>query len=176
MINNFCLAPLNVLRPVYVKETLGAGAGGLSVLGTALLIGMICAGYGLDVTGRALKEHLDHVRIYPARNRLFCVRDPRTSAGMAGGVCGVLHVHYRFCRLYAYRTYLDVSDGSNAEAYARQNRCPYDGSLHSRHSCGEFDYWICSGALLPPILFSIMGFIMMLPVIFLIRKKSFRAI
>ena len=56
MINNFCLAPLNVLQPVYVKETLGAGAGGLSVLGTALLIGMICSGLWIGRYGKSFKR------------------------------------------------------------------------------------------------------------------------
>ena len=175
MINNFCLAPLNVLRPVYVKETLGAGAGGLSVLGTALLIGMICAGYGLDVTGRALKEHLDHVRIYPARNRLFCVRDPRTSAGMAGGVCA-------FCMFIT----------GFAVSMLTAPISTYLMEVTPRHMLGRIGALMtvaCTAAIpvgslitgfvaehYPPILFSIMGFIMMSPVIFLIRKKSFRAI
>jgi MFS transporter, DHA3 family, macrolide efflux protein len=48
---NFCLVPFNVLSPAYVKDVLHAGPEGISIIDTALVLGMIAGGAGLGQFG-----------------------------------------------------------------------------------------------------------------------------
>ncbi|MWV43574.1 MFS transporter [Paenibacillus sp. HJL G12] len=53
---NLCLAPWNVLQPVYVKEILHSGPFGLSLLGISLVIGMILSGIWISQKGARYKK------------------------------------------------------------------------------------------------------------------------
>lgn len=53
---NFCLTPFNVLNTVYVKELLHAGPMGLSILGIALMTGMIVSGLWVSVKGSSYRK------------------------------------------------------------------------------------------------------------------------
>ncbi|MEC0310371.1 MFS transporter [Paenibacillus lautus] len=177
MINNFCLAPLNVLQPVYVKETLGAGAGGLSVLGTALLIGMICSGLWIGRYGKSFKK-----------STLIMSGSIMLGIGyFALGIPG----HLPAWRVESAAVCMFVA--GFAVSLLSAPISTYLMEVTPRHMLGRIGALmsvVCTAAIpvgslitglvaehqSPPLLFSIMGIIMMLPVIFLIRKKSFRAI
>lgn len=177
MINNFCLAPLNVLQPVYVKETLGAGAGGLSVLGTALLIGMICSGLWIGRFGKSFKK-----------STLIMSGSILLGIGyFALGIPG----HLPAWRVESAAVCMFITGFAVSMLTAPIST--YLMEVTPRHMLGRIGALMtvaCTAAIpvgslitgfvaehySPPILFSIMGIIMMLPVIFLIRKKSFRAI
>lgn len=53
---NFCLAPINVLQTVYVKEVLHAGAGALSLLSICISLGMIFSGLAVAKWGSKLRK------------------------------------------------------------------------------------------------------------------------
>lgn len=53
---NFCLAPLNVLMPVYVKDILNKGPEALSILGVGLMAGVIVGGIVISQIGDKLKK------------------------------------------------------------------------------------------------------------------------
>lgn len=53
---NLCLAPYNVLNPVYVKEILNSGPQGLSALGISLICGMIASGLWISRKGSQYKK------------------------------------------------------------------------------------------------------------------------
>ncbi|MCJ8010578.1 MFS transporter [Paenibacillus sp. KQZ6P-2] len=53
---NLCLAPYNVLEPVYVKEILHSGPFGLSLLGISLTVGMIISGIWISQKGARYKK------------------------------------------------------------------------------------------------------------------------
>lgn len=55
---NFCLAPFNVLNTVYVKELLHAGPIGLSILGIALMTGMVASGLWVSVKGSSYRKSI----------------------------------------------------------------------------------------------------------------------
>lgn len=177
MINNFCLAPLNVLQPVYVKETLGAGAGGLSVLGTALLIGMICSGLWIGRYGKSFKKST-------------LIMSGSIMLGIGYFALGIPR-HLPAWRVESAAVCMFVA--GFAVSLLSAPISTYLMEVTPRHMLGRIGALmsvVCTAAIpvgslitglvaehqSPPLLFSIMGIIMMLPVIFLIRKKSFRAI
>lgn len=53
---NFCLAPLNVLMAVYVKDILNKGPETLSILGIGLMAGIITGGMAVSQVGDKLKK------------------------------------------------------------------------------------------------------------------------
>lgn len=53
---NLCLTPMNVLEPVYVKKILHSGPFGLSLLGIALILGMIISGLWIGQKGSSYKK------------------------------------------------------------------------------------------------------------------------
>ncbi|WP_223068861.1 MFS transporter [Paenibacillus caui] len=53
---NFCLAPINALQIVYVKDLLHAGPGGLSMLGICLTCGMILSGLAIAKWGDRFRK------------------------------------------------------------------------------------------------------------------------
>lgn len=53
---NFCLVPLNVLRPVYVKDILKSGPKGLSYLSMGFLVGIIVGGIVIAKIGSRFKK------------------------------------------------------------------------------------------------------------------------
>lgn len=53
---NFCLAPVNVLEPAFVREVLKGGAEILSILGVAITIGMIFGGIVVAQVGKRFKN------------------------------------------------------------------------------------------------------------------------
>lgn len=56
---NFCLAPLNVLMPAWIKDILKAGPEGLSMTGMGLMAGMVLGGLAAGQFGpRFKKSHL----------------------------------------------------------------------------------------------------------------------
>lgn len=177
MINNFCLAPLNVLQPVYVRETLGAGAGGLSVLGTALLIGMICSGLWIGRYGKNFKKStlimsgsillgIGYFALgIPGRLPAFRVESAAVCMFITGFAVSMLtapistylmevtpkHMLGRIGALMTVLCTAAIPAGSLITGFVAEHQSP-------------------------PVLFMIMGFIMMVPVLFLIRKPNFRAI
>ena len=177
MINNFCLAPLNVLQPVYVKETLGAGAGGLSVMGTALLIGMICSGLWIGRYGKSFKK-----------STLIMSGSIMLGIGyFALGIPG----HLPAWRVESAAVCMFVA--GFAVSMLNAPISTYLMEVTPRHMLGRIGALmtvLCTAAIpvgslitglvaehqSPPVLFSLMGFVMLVPVLFLIRKKSFRAI
>ncbi|EGG37345.1 MFS transporter [Paenibacillus sp. HGF5] len=177
MINNFCLAPLNVLQPVYVKETLGAGAGGLSVMGTALLIGMICSGLWIGRYGKSFKK-----------STLIMSGSIMLGIGyFALGIPG----HLPAWRVESAAVCMFAA--GFAVSMLNAPISTYLMEVTPRHMLGRIGALmtvLCTAAIpvgslitglvaehqSPPVLFSLMGFVMLVPVLFLIRKKSFRAI
>ncbi|SEK32177.1 MFS transporter, DHA3 family, macrolide efflux protein [Paenibacillus sp. cl141a] len=177
MINNFCLAPLNVLQPVYVKETLGAGAGGLSVMGTALLIGMVCSGLWIGRYGKSFKK---------------------STLIMSGSI--MLGIGYFALGIPGYLPAWRVESAAVcmfvagfAVSMLNAPISTYLMEVTPRHMLGRIGALmtvLCTAAIpvgslitgvvaehhSPPVLFSMMGFVMLVPVLFLFRKKSFRAI
>lgn len=177
MINNFCLAPLNVLQPVYVKEILGAGAGGLSAMGTALLIGMICSGLWIGRYGKSFKK-----------STLIMSGSIMLGIGyFALGIPG----HLPAWRVESAAVCMFVA--GFAVSMLNAPISTYLMEVTPRHMLGRIGALmtvLCTAAIpvgslitglvaehqSPPMLFSMMGFVMLVPVLFLIRKKSFRAI
>ncbi|MEC0174680.1 MFS transporter [Paenibacillus favisporus] len=53
---NLCLTPKNVLEPVYVKQILHSGPYGLSLIGIALITGMIISGLWISQKGTAYRK------------------------------------------------------------------------------------------------------------------------
>ncbi|MCM2997346.1 MFS transporter [Paenibacillus cellulositrophicus] len=53
---NLCLTPKNVLEPVYVKQILHSGPYGLSLIGIALITGMIISGLWISQKGSAYRK------------------------------------------------------------------------------------------------------------------------
>ncbi|KZS43621.1 MFS transporter [Paenibacillus glucanolyticus] len=177
MINNFCLAPLNVLQPVYVRETLGAGAGGLSVLGTALLIGMICSGLWIGRFGKSFKKSTlmmsgsillgigyfalgipGHMPAFRVESAAVCMFITGFAVSMLNAPISTYlmevtprHMLGRISALMAVLCTAAIPVGSVITGFVAEHQSP-------------------------PVLFMMMGFMMMLPVLFLIRKRSFRAI
>jgi len=177
MINNFCLAPLNVLQPVYVKETLGAGAGGMSVLGSSLLIGMVCCGIWMGRYGKSFKKStliiagsillgLSYFALgIPGNLPAFRIEAAAGCMFLAGVAVTILNT--------PISTYI-----MEVTPKALLGRV---GALMSvlctaAIPVGSFITGIIAEHQPPPILFMIMGIVMILPVMFLLRKKSFRAI
>lgn len=177
MINNFCLAPLNVLQPVYVRETLGAGAGGLSVLGTALLIGMICSGLWIGRFGKSFKKSTlmmsgsillgigyfalgipGHLPAFRVESAAVCMFITGFAVSMLNAPISTYlmevtprHMLGRISALMAVLCTAAIPVGSVITGFVAEHQSP-------------------------PMLFMMMGLMMMLPVLFLIRKRSFRAI
>ncbi len=52
---NFCLAPINVLMPVFANDVLGGGPNAISFMGVSLLVGMIIGGVALGQFGSRFK-------------------------------------------------------------------------------------------------------------------------
>lgn len=53
---NLCLTPKNVLEPVYVKQILHSGPYGLSLIGIALITGMIISGLWISLKGSSYRK------------------------------------------------------------------------------------------------------------------------
>lgn len=54
---NFCLSPINVLMPAFVSETLQADASVLSLIESAIIIGIILGGFAVASIGTKIKNH-----------------------------------------------------------------------------------------------------------------------
>lgn len=54
---NFCLSPINVLMPAFVSENLKADASALSLIESAIIIGMILGGVAVASIGNKVKGH-----------------------------------------------------------------------------------------------------------------------
>lgn len=55
-LTNFCLAPLNVLQPAYVKDILKTGPEGISYIGIGIMAGMIIGGLLVGQYGQRFKK------------------------------------------------------------------------------------------------------------------------
>ncbi|WP_231638513.1 MFS transporter [Paenibacillus sp. JCM 10914] len=177
MINNFCLAPLNVLQPVYVRETLGAGPGGMSILGTALLIGMISSGLWIGRHGKRFRKStlimsgsvllaLGYFALgIPGQLPAFRVEVAAASMFIVGFAVSVLNAPISTYLMEVTPKHMLGRIGALMTVLCTA-AIPVGGLLTG----------IVAEHQSPPVLFMIMGVIMVLPVFFLIRKASFRAI
>lgn len=174
---NFCLTPINVLQPVYVKESLGAGAGGMSILGSALLIGMIAGGLWLgNYGGRFRKSTLilsGTLLLGAGYGSLYL---PAMLPGLQMETAGLCMAVIGFAVSLSgtpLSTY--VMEVTPKEMLGRI------GSLvavlcTAAMPLGSFiTGWVAKYST-PQILYLWMGLLIVLPVAFLFRKKSFRAV
>lgn len=174
---NFCLTPLNVLQPIYVRQTLGGGAGGMSVLGTGLILGMIAGGiwmgnYGskyrkstLILTGTLLLGTSYALMSLPAVLPYFRMEAAAISYFMTGFAVTLSST--------PVSTYL--MEVTPREMLGRI------GSLvavmcTAAMPLGSFLTGLAAKHSSPPVLYFVMGLLVIVPIFFLIGKKSFRAI
>lgn len=174
---NFCLTPLNVLQPIYVRETLGGGAGGMSVLGTALMLGMIAGGIWMGNYGSKFRK---------------------SSLILVGTL--LLGTGYALMSLPAVLPYFQMEVASVsflitgfAVTLASTPVSTYLMEVTPREMLGRIGSLLavmCTAAMplgsfltglaakhsSPQILYLVMGLLVIIPIFFLFGKKSFRAI
>lgn len=177
IIVNFCIAPLNVLQPVYVQESLGAGSAGMSVLGTALLLGMIAGGLWIGMYGKGYKKStlifagcvllgLSYAALsIPVMLPSFRLAAAAIFMFMIGASVSVLNT--------PISTYL--MEVTPRHMLGRIGALM--GVLSSLAiPLGGFLTGVVAESQTPQTLYMIMGLVMFLPVVVLARRKSFREI
>ncbi|MGG1879202.1 MFS transporter [Paenibacillus cisolokensis] len=174
---NFCVAPLNVLQPVYVRESLGAGSAGMSVLGTALLLGMIAGSLGVGQYGKRYKK-----------STLIFTGCVLLGACYAALSIPVMLPAYRLetaavfmFLLGASVSILNTPISTYLMEVTPRHMLGRIGSLLGVLSTlaiplGGFLTGVVAQYQTPQTLYMIMGLFMLLPVIVLGRRKSFREI
>ncbi|WP_054958277.1 MFS transporter [Paenibacillus dakarensis] len=174
---NFCLTPLNVLQPIYVRETLGSGAGGMSALGSGMLIGMIAGGiwmgnYGgkykkssLIITGSLLLGLGYMLMSVPSIMPLFRME--------AATVCMFITGFAVILTSTPFSTYLMEATPKNMLGrIGALIAVMCTGAM----PLGSFLSGLAAKYSSPPMLFMIMGLLVMVPVVLLFGKKNFRSI
>ncbi|WP_422657175.1 MFS transporter [Paenibacillus sp. EC2-1] len=174
---NFCLIPLNVLQPIYVRETLGGGAGGMSVLGTGLLIGMITGGIWIgNYGGRFRKSALILLgTLLLAFGYMMMSLPAAISVGRMEVATVSMFISGFAVTLSStpFSTYL--MEVTPREMLGRI------GALVSvictaAMPIGSFLTGLAAQYSTPAILYLVMGIVLIIPVIILLGKKSFWAI
>ncbi|MFC7679473.1 MFS transporter [Paenibacillus sp. GCM10028914] len=174
---NFCLTPLNVLQPVYVREILGGDAGGMSLLGTGLLIGMILGGLWLGNYGGKFRKSsliLFGTLLLVAGYMLMSL--PAILPAMRMEVAVVSMFINGFAVTVAstpVSTYL--MEVTPREMLGRIGAL-LGVMCTAAMPLGSFLTGLAAQNSTPAILFFVMGLLVAVPVIFLFGKKNFRAI
>lgn len=174
---NFCLTPLNVLQPIYVRETLGGGAGGMSVLGTGLLIGMITGGIWIgNYGGRFRKSTLILMGTLLLAIGYMLMGLPAVIPVWKMGVaCVSMFISGFAVTLSSTPLSTYLMEVTPREMLGRI------GALVSvictaAMPFGSFLTGLAAQYSTPAFLYLIMGMLVIFPVIILFGKKSFRAI
>lgn len=174
---NFCLTPLNVLQPVYVKETLGAGTHGMSVLGTALMLGMIGGGLWLGHYGGKFRK-----------STLILAGSLLLGLGYAGMLIPAGLPVYRLesAALCMFLCGFAVTVSSTPISTYLMEVTPKEmlgriGSLltvlcTAAMPLGSFITGWVAGYSTPQLMYFWTGLFILLPLVFLVRNKSFRAV
>lgn len=175
---NFCIAPLEVLLTVYVKDSLNSGASGLSVLWIAMTAGMILGGLAMSKWGSLPRKStliLGGILLLGGGYALLGV--PPLMPGLPGLMIAAVLMFL----IGSAVTMASVPISSYMMEATPEGMLGRVGSLTNMLCMGAMPLGAAAAGavaegLSTAMIYAVMGFLILLPTLLLFRYKSFRRI